>query len=471
MKSFFRTPAKKKKYLLMVGDFIGIAFTFLLCFTVQIALRGKLASVVAPFESLSLLQTMLVCFNLLILFFCLAGLFSVIHITIVYVTGLYSIDARLNIKSVLLHLLGATLTSSFGFYLLYHFAFGGLFTKYVWLIFVCSISITHFFSRLLIFKYFFSRHPYRILITEKDALAESAVNSLMTESRRQFFDIQEATEQELLANPLNGNCWNNNQIDLLIYPFSKKLSDDFMISMVKSKFRGVSICSSLNFAVISSGNFPVSHIDTKWLIDLSATFTLSKPFQRRIKRIVDIILSLIGVFLSAPLMLILAIIIRLTSKGPIFFSHERLGIYKKPFMFYKFRTMIHNAEKATGPVWAQKDDPRITPLGKFMRKTRLDELPQLFNILKGDMSFIGPRPIRQYFADKLVDEFPFYYLRFFVKPGLTGWAQVSSDYGENKEEQLRKLEYELFYIQEYSLFLDAVIIIKTIQSVLNGKGQ
>jgi lipopolysaccharide/colanic/teichoic acid biosynthesis glycosyltransferase len=142
-----------------------------------------------------------------------------------------------------------------------------------------------------------------------------------------------------------------------------------------------------------------------------------------------------------------------------------------PFRLFKFRTMIDNAEKVTGPMWAKKDDPRITPIGKFFRKTRIDELPQFFNVLGGDMSFIGPRPIRKFFADKLSKEFPYYFLRFYVKPGLTGWAQVSGDYGDTVEGQLKKLEYELFYIHEYSLLLDGVIFLKTVQRVLGAKGQ
>jgi len=137
---------------------------------------------------------------------------------------------------------------------------------------------------------------------------------------------------------------------------------------------------------------------------------------------------------------------------------------------HKFRTMKVNAEKETGPVWARKDDPRVTPVGAFLRKSRLDELPQIFNVFKGEMSFIGLRPIRKFFADKLSRDFPFYFLRFYIKPGLTGWAQVSAEYDNSMEWHLKKLEYELFYMQEYTLFLDAVIILKTIKTVVWAKG-
>ena len=151
---------------------------------------------------------------------------------------------------------------------------------------------------------------------------------------------------------------------------------------------------------------------------------LKNQFQQRIKRILDILLSLLNIIVALPVMAAIAAVIKLTSKGPILYVHERLGLNERPFMLYKFRTMIDNAEEATGPVWAEKNDPRITPFGRFLRKTRLDELPQLFNVLRGDMSFVGPRPIRKFFAEKLAEEFPYYFLRFYVKPGLTGWAQV-----------------------------------------------
>jgi exopolysaccharide biosynthesis polyprenyl glycosylphosphotransferase len=258
---------------------------------------------------------------------------------------------------------------------------------------------------------------------------------------------------------------------MVVYPFLTKLSQEEMVSLVKEKFSGKRVCSSVTFYKNITGSFPVFELDPQWLIDHSISLTLSNQVQKRIKRIADILFSLIGILVSLPIMTVVAVLIKLTSKGRVLFVHDRLGLNKKPFKLYKFRTMIEGAERETGPVWARKDDPRVTKLGKVLRKTRLDELPQFFNVLKGDMSFVGPRPIREFFAEKLSKEFPYYYLRFYVKPGLTGWAQVSGSYGETVEGQLRKLEYELFYIHEYSLLLDGVIILKTIQNVLSARGQ
>ena len=188
------------------------------------------------------------------------------------------------------------------------------------------------------------------------------------------------------------------------------------------------------------------------------------------KRIFDILLSLFFLAVSSPLFLLIAIAIKLDSKGEIFFSQERLGYQSKPFNCIKFRTMVENAEKLSGPVWAGENDTRLTQLGRLLRKSRLDELPQLWNILKGDMSFVGPRPIRKYFADLLSNNIPFYGLRFSIKPGLSGWAQVNHDYAGSEEGQLEKFQYELFYIQNMSFVLDLLTIFKTARKMLRGEG-
>jgi exopolysaccharide biosynthesis polyprenyl glycosylphosphotransferase len=189
------------------------------------------------------------------------------------------------------------------------------------------------------------------------------------------------------------------------------------------------------------------------------------------KDISDKFIAFSGLVLSAPLMLLCALAIGLSSRGPVFFKQERLGRNEKPFTLIKFRTMIDNAEKETGPKWAGEHDPRITSVGRFLRKTRLDELPQFFNVLKGDMSVVGPRPIRKHFADILAQDIPYYHLRFAVKPGITGWAQVCSDYAGSVEGQREKLGYDLHYIRNQSLFFDLLILLKTVKTVLLQKGQ
>jgi exopolysaccharide biosynthesis polyprenyl glycosylphosphotransferase len=178
---------------------------------------------------------------------------------------------------------------------------------------------------------------------------------------------------------------------------------------------------------------------------------------------------IIGI-MTLPVMLVAAIIVRLESPGPIIYSQDRVGENGKEFKVHKFRSMRNDAEK-DGAKWAQVNDPRVTKFGNFMRKTRIDELPQLVNVLKGQMSFIGPRPERMVFIKELEKEIPYYNLRHMVKPGLTGWAQVMYPYGASVEDARRKLEYDLYYIKHHSLYLDMMIMFMTFKTVVFGKGR
>jgi len=219
-----------------------------------------------------------------------------------------------------------------------------------------------------------------------------------------------------------------------------------------------------------TGKVPLPYIDGRWLLASEGLQgELSVPYVKA-KRVFDIILASLLLLITLPLFAMIAIIIKMDGKGNVFFVQERLGIGKKSFKCVKFRTMIQNAEAKSGPIWSGERDPRITRVGKLLRKSRLDELPQFWNILKGDMSFVGPRPIRKHFADKLAEMIPFYGLRFSVKPGLSGWAQVNYDYAGSEEGQLEKFQYELFYIQNMSFFMDLLVVIKTIQNVFRGSG-
>lgn len=216
------------------------------------------------------------------------------------------------------------------------------------------------------------------------------------------------------------------------------------------------------------GKLYVTQINPAWLI-FSDGFRKSR-LQRMMKRAGDIILSLLFLLLSLPLMLVTTFLIKFDSKGPVLFSQERVGQNRKPFMIRKFRSMVAEAEKQTGPVWAKDDDVRITRVGRIIRKLRIDELPQIWNVLKGHMSFVGPRPEREYFVTELEKQIPYYSERFTVKPGITGWAQVSYGYGASLEDAIEKLNYDLFYIKNLSFLLDVMIIFRTIKIVLFGKG-
>ena len=250
-----------------------------------------------------------------------------------------------------------------------------------------------------------------------------------------------------------------------------KGAPDLKKLFIDMKFKGIQIFDFPTFYKQLTGKVPVLHVADAWMLFSHQEKSFHPAFYLRLKRLLDLTVSAAGLIVSGPLLLIIALAIKSTSKGPVFFRQERLGMNEKPFTLLKFRTMVDEAEKETGPKWSSSDDPRITGVGRFLRKTRLDEIPQLINILRGEMSLVGPRPIRKHFADRLAEKFPFYRLRFSVKPGITGWAQVNGDYAGSDEGQLEKLEYELFYIQNQSIFLDLFILLKTVQTVIFRPGE
>jgi len=174
----------------------------------------------------------------------------------------------------------------------------------------------------------------------------------------------------------------------------------------------------------------------------------------------------LGLCFSLPLMALIGLLTKLDSAGPVFFRQERVGENGRIFTLFKFRTMVADAEKDTGPVWAQNADPRVTRLGRVLRRTGMDEIPQLFNVLQGDMSFVGPRPERPHFVAELQEKIPYYSQRLAVKPGITGWAQVRYGYGATIEDAVEKLQYDLYYIKNMSIFLDLLIVLSTIHKVL-----
>jgi exopolysaccharide biosynthesis polyprenyl glycosylphosphotransferase len=218
-----------------------------------------------------------------------------------------------------------------------------------------------------------------------------------------------------------------------------------------------------------TGKIAVDNLRPSWLI-FSEGFRKSR-FLAFCKRVLDVVAALIGLVLAVPIGLCVAIAVKLSSPGPVFYSQRRVGLRGKIFTVWKFRTMVADAEAQTGPVWASRDgDPRITAVGGLLRRTRLDELPQLWNILKGDMSLVGPRPERPEFVTDLTRQIPYYGQRHVVRPGLTGWAQVRYTYGASTEDALQKLQYDLYYIKNFSIPLDLYIVFETIKTVVLRKG-
>jgi len=237
--------------------------------------------------------------------------------------------------------------------------------------------------------------------------------------------------------------------------------------LLDCKMRGIVVEEGIEFYEHLTGRLQVESLRPSFLI-FSGGFKKSK-WMMWAKRVIEFVLSLIGLILLSPFILVISILIKIDSRGPVFYKQERVGERGKIFKLLKFRSMVENAE-AKGPVWAQQDDKRVTRVGRWIRKLRLDEVPQMFNVLKGDVSFVGPRPERPCFVEQLRKEIPFYDHRHSVKPGVTGWAQVKYRYGASKEDALEKLKYDLYYIKNLSPLFDLLIIFETIKVVLFGKG-
>jgi len=238
--------------------------------------------------------------------------------------------------------------------------------------------------------------------------------------------------------------------------------------LLKCKVRGINIIDGEGFYERITGKLLVERINPSWLI-FSDGFVKSKT-TRLVKRVVGFTGAFLGLIILLPFIALVALAIKLETRGPIFFIQERVGENREIFNLLKFRSMKADAEESSGPVWASDDDPRITRVGKIIRKLRIDELPQMWNVLKGEMSFVGPRPEREYFIQELEKKVPFYRERFTVKPGITGYAQVLYPYGASEKDALEKLKYDLYYIKNMSLILDLMVIFKTIKIVLLGRG-
>ena len=237
--------------------------------------------------------------------------------------------------------------------------------------------------------------------------------------------------------------------------------------LIPFKFLGIEILGGARFYEELTGTVPVKRVNPSWLV-FSEGFYVGRA-KRLLKRILDIMVAAAILFISLPIFLLSALIIKIESPGGIFYRQERVGENGTPFQIVKFRSMKKDAEK-NGPVWASEDDHRVTKFGKYIRKFRIDELPQLINVLKGEMSIVGPRPERPVFVKNLEKKIPFYSNRHVVKPGVTGWAQIFYPYGASEDDALRKLEYDLYYIKNLSIAMDLLTIFQTVKIVLFQKG-
>ena len=355
---------------------------------------------------------------------------------------------------------------------------------FVFFIFLRKLEIFYVFGAVFIFQSIFRKIISSIYMKKKNVLIfgsnhienniqQDIINSLdynyigyisNNKSRATKYLIGNYDEMEKIIK--------ENKVDLLVIvkdmqsPSFKK----YLKRLFELKVNGLKVLSYEIFNEEIQKKIDASKIDEEWLLQSNGFDILNDGMQKNMKRGADLVIASTLMILLSPVALIAAILIKLESKGPIIFKQVRIGENMVPFKVYKFRSMkIHDPQKYSK--YAQDNDNRVTKIGNFMRKTRIDELPQLFCILKGTMSFVGPRPEWDILAKEYEKQIPYYNLRHMIKPGLTGWAQVMYPYGENIEDTKRKLEYDLYYLKHQDLILDVLIILKTVKVILFGKGK
>lgn len=303
----------------------------------------------------------------------------------------------------------------------------------------------------------------------------ATVEPLSAELRRHPFPGQmvilgTAPAGHTSAGPLSDlPLWKNQDLDGVLIA-CKEIPMDLQPTLLQMRWQGIPVHDLTQFYESSWRKLPVFHIDPEFFYLGSGFDLIENPWRLRLKRVFDLCLALPLLICAAPFMLLTALAVRLDSPGAVLYRQRRTGYRGQDFTIMKFRSMRADAEKA-GPQWAAEGDARVTRVGRFIRLTRLDELPQIFNVIRGDMSFIGPRPERPEFVADLREKIPHYDLRHLVPPGLSGWAQVCYPYGASVEDARQKLEYDLYYVKNQSLLLDFKIILKTIQVIVLGRGR
>jgi sugar transferase (PEP-CTERM system associated) len=321
--------------------------------------------------------------------------------------------------------------------------------------------------------------PKRVLVVGTGSTGISAVREIISRPELNlkvegFLDEHGLNIGKSLVNPgIIGavgeveSIVNDRRIDSIILSLKERRGNMPVSELLHLKFGGVEVEDAHSFIEKVTGRIHLEQISPSWLI-LSDGFRKSQ-FLYAVKRAFDVVIALIAFVLTLPLMVLVAIAIWLETGSPVFFRQERTGFKGRSFKIMKFRSMCHSAEKG-GPVWAASDDNRITRVGRFIRKYRFDELPQILNVLRGEMSLVGPRPERPHFCELLEEKIAFFQLRHTVRPGITGWAQVKYQYGASVEESKTKLEYDFFYIKHMSIVLDLAILFETAKVMIYGRG-
>jgi sugar transferase (PEP-CTERM system associated) len=409
---------------------------------------------------------------------------SILSLSIVFcmsALGMYQINFREGIRNTFLRLMPsfalALAVVTFIFYLFPSLYLG---RGAVGLIFVIA-AVGVLIIRVLVFRTSESGFlRSRIIFLGTGALAQECHELAISNTAHHEYDIigfvpvrnedRKVLAKYVLAEDLSlSSLASKHNVDEIVVAVQDRRGDQFPIEdLLDCKLHGVQVIDAAAFFEREACQIRVESLQPGWLVfgdgfDQSSLRTSGK-------QIFDFVVSALIFILTLPIMLLTAFLVFLEDQGPIFYKQERVGRLGRPYMVLKFRSMGINAEKAGSPQWASTNDPRTTRVGSVIRKLRIDELPQIINVLRGEMSFVGPRPERPFFVDQLSADVPFYNMRHSIKPGITGMAQVRYAYGASVEDSIQKLQYDLYYVKNNSLFLDILILLETVQVVLLGKG-
>ena len=410
-----------------------------------------------------------------------AAIFALVMILCMAAVGLYQLDSRLDMKDTLFRLM-PSLMAGLGIMTLIFYLVPDL---YLGRGILGLVMLLAFSGILLVRAAFLKWSSLRLLESQAIVLgiggrAREFVDRSKDDSRHRGLKIVGFVPlpDEELQVPASSvlprvdslmSLVNRLKVREIIIAIQERRGGCFPIQdLLECKLNGVKVTDSAAFFEREQGKIRVNSLYPSWLI-FGGGFDQS-PLRTAIKRVFDVVASSILLIITLPVMIVTALCILLEDGRPVFYRQERVGKGGKTFMVAKFRSMRNDAEKGGEPQWALTNDPRVTRVGRIIRKLRIDELPQIFNVLNGDMSFVGPRPERPYFVNQLIAEVPYYNVRHSVKPGITGWAQVRYRYGASVEDAIEKLQYDLYYVKNHSLFLDVIILIETIEVVLLGKG-
>lgn len=453
MLSFFSPQSLAAKRNIFAGDIVFVFVSFLFAVSTKVGLSSTIT-----FEIWFRQSTWM--FVLLL-----------IYPLVFYIFELYDEKRWYNATRLLVYISAAAVTATVLMAMLSYLISPSMFAGRIILALHALNSTLLIFCWRQCYARFFSdqnkEHLGILLLGTSPVLSDiqDIISSRIHNAQRPPVQIEKYTEHTDLPLTIT-----NNQIHTVVVANKLINQPQLRQQLLDLRLSGTKICDAPYYYELLTGKVPVTRIQDSWFLFHNQGESFNPVFYTKAKKIADTTIAALILILLSPLLILIAIAIKMESKGPVFFKQRRVGYMGNQYLVYKFRTMINNAEEKTGPKWASVGDRRITRVGAFLRKTHLDELAQLVNILKGEMSIIGPRPIRKIFEDENIKSIPFYGLRHVLQPGVTGWAQVQSFDPRSENGPLERLQYDLFYLRNKSFIFDLFILLKTAQTVLFGKG-